>query len=302
MLKARENLMQDEPLAKYTAARLGGKADWLYIARDSVEELAEVVSEAWAQGMPVRVLGGGANVLVSDSGVRGLVVINRVSDIQFGEWYGERTVSAASGTSLTLFSNKCQAHGLAGMEWAVNVPGTVGGAVVNNAGAHGSDMAEAVREIVVIEPSGPKLYKRIDMAYDYRFSAFKVREDKRFLVLLATFKLPHDDPKAIRQRMDAFITYRKNTQPPGASLGSVFKNPPGDYAGRLVEQVGLKGYKLGNAMVSPKHGNFILSGWDRSLPVCAADYYHLIQHVQATVQAETGVHLELEIELLGEWP
>jgi UDP-N-acetylmuramate dehydrogenase len=291
-------LLADEPLAKYTAARLGGPAEWLYIARQSVDELAEVVNAAWEQGMPVRVLGGGANVLVADRGVRGLVVINRVGYVEFGDWHDGRTVSAASGTSLSVLAHKCQTHGLAGMEWAVSVPGTVGGAVVNNAGAHGSDVAATLADAVILDAErGARLYSCEDLQYGYRYSILKARADRRFLVLLATFRLPADDPNAIRVRMAEFVAYRKRTQPPGASLGSIFKNPPGDYAGRLIEAAGLKGFAIGGAMVSPVHANFFTS--DASRNATATDYYALIRHVRETVEQHSGVQLELEIELVG---
>lgn len=295
-------LLRDEPLARYTAARLGGPADWLYVARRSSEELIDVVSEAWKHGMPVRVIGGGANVLVSDKGVRGLVVINRVSEVEFGDWHSEdsypRNASATAGVGLTVFANKCASRGLSGFEWAVSVPGTIGGAVVGNAGAHGGDMAACVREVVIFDhANGAQLYTNADLKYVYRSSALKQREDKRFLVLLAVFSLTRGDPAAIRALMDQHIAYRKSTQPPGASLGSIFKNPPGDYAGRLIEACGLKGHRIGGAQVSPKHANFFLNAANAT----ASDYYALIQYVRETVAAKTGVLLEAEIETLGEW-
>ncbi|PJF21269.1 MAG: UDP-N-acetylenolpyruvoylglucosamine reductase [Phototrophicales bacterium] len=297
--KLGERLLRDEPMTRYTAARLGGKADWLYIARDSVEELAEVVNTAWQHHVPVTILGGGANVLVSDCGIRGLVVINRVSQVEFGHWHGGRTVSATSGTGLTVLANKCQSYGITGMEWAVNVPGTVGGAVVNNAGAHGGDMAQSVADVVVLQPDGPKLYTHADLAYDYRYSALKGRQDRRFLVLLATFNLKKDDPSVIKARMNEFIAQRKRSQPSGASLGSIFKNPPGDYAGRLIDAAGLKGYQIGQVMVSPVHANFFIN--TNPSQATAAEYYALIQHVQQVVYAQSGVKLELEVQLIGDW-
>ncbi|MBZ0299997.1 MAG: FAD-binding protein, partial [Anaerolineae bacterium] len=152
-LKARlgDRLLAGESLARYTAARLGGPADWLYIARDSTDELVEVVRTAWESGLPVRVLGGGANVLVADSGVRGLVILNRISEVAFGEWHDGRNVAVSAGTGLTVLAHKCRTRGLSGMEWAVSVPGTLGGAVINNAGAHGGDMAHIVRDVVVLD-------------------------------------------------------------------------------------------------------------------------------------------------------
>lgn len=292
-----ERLLAGEPLAKYTAARLGGPAEWLYHARGTPEHLAEVLQAAWADDVPVRVIGGGANILVSDAGVRGLVIVNHVSAIEFGEWHDGRRVAAASGASLAVLARKCQARGLAGMEWAVSVPGTVGGAVVNNAGAHGSDMAACVRDVVVLDATkGAQLYALDDLAYAYRTSSLKTRADRRFVVLLATLALTPDDPQAIQQRMDSFIAHRKHTQPPGASLGSIFKNPPGDYAGRLIEAAGLKGYRVGGAQVSPIHANFFINTGQAS----AADYHALIRQVRNRVAQNSGVWLEPEIEIVGE--
>lgn len=293
-----DKLLINEPMSKYTAARIGGLADAVYIARHSVTELADVVRTAWASNIPVRIIGGGANILVSDKGVRGLVVINRVSHVEFGDWHEDITVSATSGTALTLLSHKCQMAGYAGMEWAVNVPGTVGGAVVNNAGAHGGDIAMNLANAAILMPDGAKLFENADFQYAYRHSILKAMPHKQFLVLLATFCLKKDDPAAIKARMDENIAKRKQTQPSGASLGSIFKNPPNDYAGRLIEATGLKGYRIGNAMVSPIHANFFINeGGDAT----ASDYYALIRHVQRAVYEAHGVMLDMEIELVGEW-
>jgi UDP-N-acetylmuramate dehydrogenase len=293
-----ERLLRDEPLARYTAARLGGPADWLYVAKDSTDELVEVVTSAWDDGLPVRVLGGGANILVSDKGFRGLVVINDADGIEFGDWHDGRNVAAMSGTSLMILARKCQSHGLTGLEWAISVPGTVGGAVVNNAGAHGGDMASSLCEAVILLPGhGAQIWSLNDLDYAYRASSLKVRADHRFLVLMAMFTLKPDDPVQIQARMDEYIAYRKQTQPPGASLGSIFKNPPGDYAGRLIEAAGLKGHTIGGAQVSPIHANFFIN----TGAATASDYYTLIQHVRQTVYEKTGVTLEMEIELIGDW-
>jgi UDP-N-acetylmuramate dehydrogenase len=293
-----ERLLKREPLARYTAARLGGAAEFLYVAKKSTDELVEVVKAAWAENIPVRVLGSGANVLVSDRGVRGLVVINDVSEVSFGDWHDGRNVSATSGTNLTLLAHKCASRGLSGFEWAASVPGTIGGAVVNNAGAHGGAMADSVCDVVVLDADkGPKLYTQEDLHYDYRSSSLKARSDRRFLVLMAILALKPDDPAKIQTRMSEFIAYRKRTQPPGASLGSIFKNPPGDYAGRLIEAAGLKGLQIGGAQVSPVHANFFINTGNAS----ASDYYALIQQVHEAVYEKTQVDLELEIELLGDW-
>jgi len=291
-------LLHGESLARYTAARLGGAADMLYIARESTEELAAVVSAAWEQQIPVRILGGGANVLISDKGVRGLVVINDVTEIQFGDWHDGHNMAATAGVGLTVLARKCQSRGLSGLEWLVSVPGTVGGAIVNNAGAHGGDINRNLCEAVILDAEkGAQLWTREELAYGYRTSALKSRADKRFLVLMGVFALQPDDPQAIQERMDHHIAYRKQTQPPGASLGSIFKNPPGDYAGRLIESAGLKGYQIGGAQVSPIHANFFINTGSAT----ASDYHALIRHVQEVVHKTAGVELEMEVELVGEW-
>jgi len=291
-----DGVLHDEPLAKYTAARLGGPADMLYIARQSTEMLAAVVLAAWADGVPVRLLGGGANVLISDKGVRGLVVVNAVSGLDFRD---DGTVVAESGVSLTTLARRCLRQNLTGFEWAVSVPGTVGGAVVNNAGAHGSNLQANLREISLLEygHDSPRTVPADDLHYDYRTSALKHREDRRFLVLSALLGFEHAEHADIQARMDANIAHRKRTQPPGASLGSIFKNPPGDYAGRLIELAGLKGHSIGGAQVSPVHANFFINTGGAT----AQDYYALIVRVHEKVQQETGVSLELEVELIGEW-
>ncbi len=298
-------LLRNEPLARYTAARLGGPADLLYVARQSIDELVTVVRTAWTQGVPLRFLGGGANVLVRDGGIRGLVLINRVGDVQF---HDDGTLDVTSGHALTVLARRCAARALAGFEWAVSVPGTVGGAVVNNAGAHGGDMAGNVVAVDLYDFSrGRYTLTRDEMGYGYRTSVLKKISTPtvtdgmnavptRPLVLSARLQLTRDDSSAINARMESFVAHRKKTQPPGASLGSIFKNPPGDYAGRLIESCGLKGLRIGGAEVSPVHANFFINTGTAT----AADYEALITRVQATVAEQTGVTLETEIEIVGD--
>jgi UDP-N-acetylmuramate dehydrogenase len=288
-----DRLTRNTPLARFTAARLGGPADWLYIARGDPGELVAVVRAAWADGLPVRVIGGGANVLVSDSGFRGLIVVNKIARI---EPAGENLLRVSAGTPLTHLCRECAARGLRGFEWAVAVPGTIGGAVINNAGAHGGAMTDTVVEATVVEPDAERVWTHADLAYDYRHSTLKARPDRRYLVTSALLRFIPDDPAAINARMDEYNAYRKRTQPPGASLGSVFKNPPGDHAGRLIEAAGLKGCRIGSAQVSLAHANFFLNEGGAAN---ASDYYALVRHVQQTVAAQYGVALEPEIEFIG---
>ena len=294
------DLPRGQPLSRFTAARLGGPADLLYIAKDpGYRDLLPLLDQAWARGLPVTVIGGGANLLIADRGIRGLTIINRATAIRHEPEGESATLSASSGTSLIRLTRYCQEHGLAGMEWAIAVPGTVGGAAVNNAGAHGGDIAGSLQRVLIVEPDAAgRWIPASELGYAYRDSRLKRRDDRRFFVARAQFRLGRDEPEAIQGRMDDYSAYRRRTQPPGASLGSIFKNPPGDYAGRLIEAAGLKGVSCGAAQVSPLHANFFVN---RSPDASASDYLALIKLVRQRVAQRFGICLELEIQALGEW-
>lgn len=295
-----DRLRLNEPLARYTVARLGGPADAL-VTVQSASELETAMCIAWEQGWPVRVIGGGANILISDDGFRGLVVINDAKAVQFGE---DGAVIAESGAGLILLARQAMDRGWAGIEWAIGVPGTIGGAVVNNAGAHGGDIARSFLWADVVTPSSQKAGASIErwplerMEYAYRDSALKrmSARGESFAILRACLKFePGCDPAELHRRADEFNAYRKRTQPPGASLGSMFKNPPGDYAGRLIEAAGLKGKRIGGVLISPVHANFMINLGSGT----AGDYLALIDLARQEVFARFGVRLELEIELIG---
>lgn len=289
-------LKRDENLARYTVARLGGPADALVVA-NNFNDLTDAVTLAKTHDIPWIMLGSGANVLAADDGYRGLVIVNHSSAIRFE---GSGRVVAESGASLSTMARKCMNQGLSGLEWAVNIPGTVGGAVVNNAGAHGGDMAQSVRYVEVFNVQDRphvELWSVNQMAYAYRSSVLK-GDRGRYVVVSVTLQLePDHDPAELNAKADKFVAHRKRTQPPGASLGSIFKNPPGDYAGRLIEAAGLKGQAVGGVQISPVHANFIVNKGQGT----AADYLQAIQLARDTVRDKSGVELELEIELIGEW-
>lgn len=290
-------LTENEPIARFTAARLGGPADALAIIH-STQALIHATQWAQQAGVAWVVLGSGANVLVSDKGFRGLVIVNHSKNLQIDPESGR--VEADSGVTLTPLARRCMVQGLKGLEWAVSVPGTLGGAIVNNAGAHGGEMAHNLVWITILDLTADRLIPEIwpveKMTYAYRYSALKGHR-QRFLVLSGALHLdPHHDPIELTSIADGFVAYRKKTQPPGASLGSIFKNPPHDYAGRLIEAAGLKGTQIGGVQVSPVHANFIVNLGNGT----ASDYHALIQHVRNVVHEKTGVLLELEIERIGE--
>jgi UDP-N-acetylmuramate dehydrogenase len=288
--KVKENVS----LAPYTSARIGGPAD-MFITADSSAELARIVRFIWKHEIPFVLLGGGSNVLVSDKGVRGVVILNRAKKATFHSG-DQPTVTAESGVVISNLANRCASKGLAGIEWAATVPGTIGGAVYGNAGAFGGDMTGNLIHAELLTVTGKETFTVDQMRYGYRSSVLK-RGEVKAMVLSAELALKNSTKDEVTVKIQQFSAHRKTTQPPGASMGSMFKNPPGDYAGRLIESAGLKGTRIGNAEISPLHGNFFVNHANTK----AEDIRALIRLVQKTVKEKEGVGLELEIELIGEW-
>jgi len=281
------------PLAPLTSARIGGSADVL-ISATSADHLAAIVSLLWREGIHYVMLGGGSNVLVGDKGIRAVTIINRAKHVRFREG-PPPSVWAESGVVFSNLANRCALKALSGLEWAASVPGTIGGAVYGNAGAFGGDMSSCLSEVEVLTPSGRVHWTVDSLGYGYRTSVLK-RDEVQGIVLAAELRLQTATEAAIRERMAGFAKRRKSTQPPGASMGSMFKNTPGDKAGRLIEAAGLKGRRVGTVEISRVHGNFFVNhGRAR-----AEDVRALINLVQDTVRSKFSVELELEIELVGE--
>jgi UDP-N-acetylmuramate dehydrogenase len=298
-----DRLQSGVSLRRYTAARVGGLADTFIEARSS-QELVETITTFWSYNVPFVILGGGSNVLVSDSGVREVVILNRTRGYRFDKQVEPPTVWAESGANLGLLARLASQNGLAGLEWAAGIPGTLGGAVVGNAGAHGEDIAGnlLMAEILHREVGEKGHYflrkqwpvERLE--YSYRTSSLKDNSGNA-IVLAALLRLEHGSSQEIQEKIDEYTAYRRRTQPPGASMGSMFKNPPDDYAGRLIEAVGLKGVRIGDAEISSLHANFFINRAEAS----ADDIRSLINLARNKVAEEYDVHLELEIELLGDW-
>lgn len=296
-----ERLRKNVSMARFTAARIGGPAD-LLVEVSSLDELEELTRLLWRESLSFVILGDGSNVLVSDAGVRGVVVVNRARVVRFDERANPPEVFAESGANLGVIARQSAARGLAGLEWAAGIPGTVGGAVVGNAGAHGGDIAGNLLVADILHLSrGRESWNVEQLNYGYRSSALKQKKTPtkapEGVVLSARLRLDHSSPEATQAKLEEFVVQRRRTQPPGASMGSMFKNPPGDYAGRLIEAAGLKGYRSGNAQISALHANFFINLEQAS----AADVYHLIQVARKAVSEKFGVELELEIELIGDW-
>ena len=291
-----DRLQENVPLSSYTAARIGGPADALIFVH-SADELADAAAMMWKMDLLFILLGGGSNVLVSDKGVRGVVIINRARLVKFDTRSEPPSVHAESGVTPNDISQRAVRLGLTGFEWAAGVPGSLGGAVFGNAGAFDGNMAGCLISIELIHRQlGRQVWPVEKMEYGYRTSVLK-RKHPPAIILSAQLALQHGDPQAIRTKMEQYSERRRITQPPGANMGSMFKNPPGEKAGHLIEAAGLKGRRIGNAEISPQHANFFINhGQTR-----AEDMKALIELAQKTVAEKSKINLELEVELVGEW-
>ena len=288
-------LLEQEPLAAYTSLRIGGPADFL-LKVESAEELEAAARKAWSARIPFRLIGGGCNLLVSDRGARGLVILNRARQVDLIEDESGCRLRAESGATMGIAARKAVKNGWGGLEWAATVPGSIGGAVVNNAGAFGGSMqADLILAEILQQDGQVEARTSSQMGYAYRKSVLKRNPGP--VVLAAELAVQPSTPEECKWKMDAFLARRKETQPPGASMGSTFMNPQGDFAGRLLEAAGLKGSKSGPVEISTVHANFILNtGGGR-----AAEVLDLVRRMKTAVAKKFGVVLQLEIEFFGDW-
>jgi len=307
--------VRDEPLARFTTMRVGGPAD-LFAVAHNLFELRALVKFARARAIPLFILGRGSNLVIADAGIRGLVVQARAEASRVD---GDR-YHADAGVPMARAATETQRAGLAGLEYGLAIPGTVGGAVWANAGAHESDTAQVLESATVLLADGSEaILASADLGFSYRHSRFKMTPGEALdspdasavglgaagtppgpaeIVMSATFHLEPANADDIRARLDEIRRWRREHQPLGIpSAGSVFRNPPGDSAGRLVDALGLKGYRVGGASVSEKHANFIVNDRKGS----AADVRRLAEHVRAQVRARHGLELAYEVAFVGDW-
>ncbi|MGB0910602.1 MAG: UDP-N-acetylmuramate dehydrogenase [Nitrospirales bacterium] len=285
----RGDVVFQAPLDACTSLRIGGPADVLVVPAD-LDDVCKLVRQAKGGKIPVFIMGG-TNVLVRDGGIRGIVIqltrLNRMR-METGD-----ILYAQAGVRMPTLLGHAIRRSLSGLEWAAGIPGTVGGGVITNAGTKLGEMKDVLRAIELVDDRG--IVKRVEaskLAFAYRYA----RVPKRVIVG-AWFQLVHATKTQIESRSKGYLRYRKETQPltlPNA--GSIFKNPAEGSAGSLIEEVGLKGVQVGDAQVSPKHGNFIVNTGNAS----AADVLRLIQKIRRVVSLKTGVKLQLELKVVGE--
>jgi len=284
---------RNEPMSRHTSFRIGGPADVLVMPR-TVEDLSRAVRLTRAYGVPLTITGNGSNLLVRDGGIRGVVV-------KLGEHFQRIEVEpprmvVQAGALLGDVSRAAAAHALTGLEFAVGIPGTLGGAIIMNAGAYGGEMKDVVTRVTILDPDDGELHALTpeDLAFGYRKSAL---QGTRRIVAEVEMALRPGDGAAILERMAELTRLRESKQPLSfPSAGSVFKRPPGRYVGPMVEELGLKGYRIGDAQVSEKHAGFIVNCGKAT----ARDVLALIAHVRAEVERAFGVTLETEVQVIGE--
>jgi UDP-N-acetylmuramate dehydrogenase len=307
-------------LAPYTTMKVGGAAEY-FAAVQTVEQLLRLVRWARAMDLPYFLLGGGSNVLISEAGIRGLVIYNRCRQMRIDEApccvfpLDDRPfVFAESGCSMAGLARRTISEALTGLEWAVSLPGTVGGAVVNNAGAYGGEVKDNLCDAMILgADDNIEEVPAEQLEYAYRSSALKrastILPDGRVsalhagfgpVVLSVNFRLVRGDGEAIKALADRNLQHRRRSQPVEPSLGSTFVNPPGDYAGRLIEAAGLKGAAVGGIQVSRQHANFLINPGGVGA-ASAADVLALIKYVQQVVEDHSGVRLTPEVQFVGDW-
>ncbi len=300
--------VRDELLARHTTMRAGGPADLFAVAHNAFE-LRGLVRFARARGIPFLLLGRGSNLVIADAGFRGLVIQARAE----GSRVDAERYHADAGVPMARAATETQRAGLTGLEYGLAIPGTVGGAIWANAGAHGSETASVLESVTLLLADGTEaVVAAAELGFAYRTSRLKAAplsgatgasgapgaSGPAEIVLAAVFGLQPAEPDEIKARLDEIRRWRREHQPLGIpSAGSVFRNPPGDSAGRLIDDLGLKGYRVGGAAVSPKHANFIVND-ERGT---AADVRRLAEHVRAEVLARRGIELAYEIEFVGDW-
>ncbi len=292
----RGRLMTDEPMRKHLSWRTGGSADRAYVPAD-LDDAARFLRTLPADE-PVHFIGLGSNLLVRDGGIRGTVVLTHASHALMR--MDAALVYAEARCASPKVARYAALHGYAGAEFLAGIPGTVGGALAMNAGCYGSETWDAVERVLMLRRCGELIQRqRADFDVGYRHVALRgaaLGKDEWFAA--AWFRFRRGDADAARRRIKELLQQRIDTQPLGLpNAGSVFRNPPGDYAARLIEACGLKGYAVGGAHVSEKHANFIVNPGGRA---SAADIERLIEHVRKTVLEKQGVELVAEVQIVGE--
>lgn len=296
-------ILRDEPVSKYTSFRVGGPTDFLARPADTASLRAALL---WARevALPVTILGGGSNLICADRGIRGLAIAYRAERVPIEILEEGATVRLRVPAQRTLsgVARWCCEQGWGGLDWAVGLPGTVGGATANNAGAHGTEMIDNIESVTIMGPDGvERTHGRDWLGGRYRHTILRSGDTAErpdgTLVVAVTLRLHRGERESLLRLANDHAAWRKAHQPRKPCAGSIFKNPPDTYAGLLIEQAGLKGLQIGGAQISTLHANFIVNAGGAK----GDDVLALIRRAQEVVREQTGIALETEVEFIGEW-
>lgn len=286
---SKDKIFTNEPMSKHTSFKIGGPAE-IFVKINNVEELKLIIKISKQAEVPITVVGNGSNLLVSDDGIRGIVLKIEFDKIEIEE---SGKLKVGSGVKLAFLAQKCLKEKLEGFEFASGIPGTIGGAIRMNAGAHGSEMKDIVKKITCMTRDGKiQVISNEEAKFEYRNSIFSQND---YIVLETEIQLRKGNPEEIRSKMDEYATYRKEKQPiEYPSAGSTFKRGNDFITAKLIDECGLKGYQIGGAQVSEKHAGFIINKGNAT----AEDVKQLMKYVEEQVYNKFGKKIEPEIEII----
>lgn len=290
----KENLYYDEPMAKHTSFKIGGPAD-LFIKVDNIEELKETLDLSKQNQIPLTIIGNGSNLLVTDKGIRGITVKLNLKDIEIKNENNKQIIKVDAGVPVGLLAQKLLKEEIAGFEELSGIPGTIGGAVIMNAGAHGKEIKDILKKVTAMDYDG-NIYEftNEECKFSYRNSKF---QKEKYIILQATLILEKGNSQEIKEKMDEYMQFRKEKQPieyPNA--GSTFKRGEDFVTAKLIDEAGLKGYKVGGAQVSEKHAGFIVNVDNAT----AKDVIELTDYIKEKIEEKFGKKINLEIQIIGE--
>lgn len=290
----KENIILNELMNKYTTFKIGGPAECL-IKINNINELKEVLKFAEKNKINITIIGNGSNLLVTDKGIKGIVLLNRLEDIQIKDNENNIELTVKSGTKMSIIARKCLEQNITGFEELSGIPGTIGGAVIMNAGAHGKEMKNIVKTVKCIDYQGNEYeFSNGELKFEYRNSKLK---HKKYIITEVNLILNKGNETEIKNKMGEYKKYRKEKQPiEYPSAGSTFKRGEDYITAKLIDEAGLKGYKIGGAEISKKHSGFIINTENAT----ANDVLELVEYVKKEINLKFNKNIELEIEIIGE--
>ena len=291
---AKQNIRFDEPMSKHTTFKIGGSAE-CFIQVEDIKDLRKILRFAKEKQIPISILGNGSNVLVLDKGIKGIVLNIRFNTIDMVNYNGKVFATIGAGIKISVFGHLLRKNAITGFEELSGIPGTIGGAVRMNAGAHGKEFKDIVNSVTCMDYDGNiKRFENKEMNFEYRSSMLK---HNPYIVIEVGMQFEQGNQKDIEERMEEYATYRKEKQPiEYPSAGSTFKRGEDYITAKLIDDAGLKGYHIGDAEVSEKHAGFIINKGNAT----AKDILELIEHVKDTIEKKFDKKIELEIEIMGE--